>query len=315
MLKHKMEHNPFFQEFKKEEFPKSGGLLNPYKLCKIVPSFKDLLKSLCSTNHHTGKGKRRADYEPEKRPRVDDGASSSAMDVTPPVTITNEEVQAIHKQIDAKDAELDDIKTKHAEDINTLTVQYNTKITDLESEKAAELHAKDEEIAKLKEDNTKLKKENATMDKETVALDSKLVAARAKISELTAESGTAANAQLEQEMVQVKRDLLLAKSDVLARDTMLNRVRDDHGGRGNFDKFMKDNFTASEIKQIKKNPLLLRLADTSAVWFEQFLTMNAELQEMKTEYNSSQKKLRAVLERCAHRVNLDDIEGLSSYRL
>ena len=79
MLKHKMENNPFFQEFKKEVYPKSGGLLNPYKLCKIVPSFKDLLKSFSSTNHHTGKGKRRADYEPEKRFRTDDGASGSAM--------------------------------------------------------------------------------------------------------------------------------------------------------------------------------------------------------------------------------------------
>jgi hypothetical protein len=231
----------------------------------------------------------------KKRPRVDDGASGSAMDV---------------EEVDAKDAELNDLKTKHAEDTNAL----NAKITRLESEKAAELHAKDEEIVKLKEDNTKLKKENATMDKETVALDSKLVAARAKISELTAESGTAANAQLEQEMVQVKRDLLLARSDALALNNMLNRVRDNHGSRGNFDKYMKDNFTASEIKQIKKNPLIQRIASTSTTFFESFQTVSGELQEMKNELNSNKKILRAVLDRCYYRVNVHDIEGLENYR-
>jgi hypothetical protein len=294
----------------------------------------------------------------KKRPRLtesEDDSRGSAMDTTTqPTSITTEEVLSLREQIDAKNTELNDLKTKHAKDINTLTMQHNNKITELESEKAieinaknaeltnletrhaqdihtltmqhdtkiaelesektAELNTKNEEIVKLKEENARLKKDNIDMDKETIALDSKLNAARIRISELTAENSSAANAQLEQEIAKVRRDLLLAQSDVLARDNMLNRVRDDHGGRGNFDKYMKDNFTASEIKQIKKNPLIQRIASTSTTFFESFQTVSGELQEMKNELNSNKKILRAVLDRCYYRVNVHDIEGLENYR-
>ena len=153
----------------------------------------------------TTKGKRSADFNPEKRPRVeelesDDGASGTTMVVEAiaqpfPVNIANEsqpenteEVQALHQ---AKDAEIQMLKAElevrpTMDDILKLQAQINTKDTELKDlqkhndgyvEDGFEAHCKMCDLEKtLKEahtDNETLKSQVAELDAKVTDLESR----------------------------------------------------------------------------------------------------------------------------------------------
>jgi hypothetical protein len=121
-------------------------------------------------------------------------------------------------------------------------------------------------------------------------------------------------AKLERDVVNANAKIERLKIEIHAASDLVARVAANHGGEDNFQKYLQTNYSAGEIKQIEKNPMLMRIGKNAAGLFESLQTALGELQETKDKLNSNAKILRAVLERCYHRVNVHDIEGLENYR-
>lgn len=154
MLKHKMENNPNFREFKMEEYPRSGGLLNPHKLCKIDKSFKSLISSISST------GKRPANDYPEKRRREDD--STLILGEASGAASTSAE-ERLKTQLAEQERELRGAVEREKElrtEIEQLTAK-NDELTAKNDELTAELTTKNEELITANEELEQLRVNHA----------------------------------------------------------------------------------------------------------------------------------------------------------
>jgi hypothetical protein len=83
ILQHKLEQNPHFQQWYKDEFPKSGGLLNIHRLNSNYPTLREFIASFSSFS--TSLGKRHASQSPRElgvHPRTEMD-SASGVEVGP----------------------------------------------------------------------------------------------------------------------------------------------------------------------------------------------------------------------------------------
>ena len=64
------------------------------------------------------------------------------------------------------------------------------------------------------------------------------------------------------------------------------------------DKYMEENFTKAEIKQVKKDHsgLLKRIAEHSKIWYDEFLIASSQTHAAKEEKHWSRLRLNAELD-------------------
>ena len=123
ILQHKLEHRPHFQQWYKDEIPKSGGLLNIHRLNSNYPILREFIATFSSFS--TSLGKRHTICSPRElgvNPQMEMERSDTTSFTASPAAAakcskTNEEIAAI---IAEKDREIELLKSKlnHQEVLN-----------------------------------------------------------------------------------------------------------------------------------------------------------------------------------------------------
>ena len=120
-----------------------------------------------------------------------------------------------------------------------------------------------------------------------------------------------------QENAKAKHDTIQAQSNLERVNHANWNLELDRCARGDFSVFLRDNFTPDEIKKITVTQVSLFDSVTAvcARWHDRYKGEVGNAYAKGKELDKAKDIIKSLLERCAHRVNLDDIEGLSSYRL